>query len=109
MSSSTSSSNPVTWRRFALGVLAVFACGSAALWLLLAALDPWGALPLHAGLPREPADHSQRWAYPELARDARFDAAIIGNSASRLINPADLDPAVGAHFVNLAMVHAYAY
>lgn len=109
MTSGPVTSRSPTWRRFALGLLAVFAGGSAALWLLLAALDPWGALPLHAGLPRGPADHSQRWAYPELARDARFDSAVIGNSGSRLINPADLDPALGARFVNLAMVRAFPY
>ena len=107
MSSSTSSSK--RWYSFVAALLATFAGGSALLFLLLAAADPWGALPWRSPLPRVPADHSQRWAYPELARDRRFDSAIIGNSASRLINPADLDPAMGAHFVNLAMVHAYAW
>ncbi len=110
MSSSTSSSDPPgVWRRFVLALLAMFAGGSAALFLLLAALDPWGALPLHLSAGRVPADHSQRWAYPELARDAGFDAAIIGDSTARLINPAALDPATGARFVNLAMVQAQAF
>jgi hypothetical protein len=97
------------WRAFVLRLLAVFMGGSLALVALLALLDPWGALPFSSPLPRLPADHSQRWAYPELARDRRFDAAIIGDSASRLLNPADFDKAVGARFVNLAMVHAYAF
>lgn len=79
------------------------------LFLLLAAIDPWNALPLHAPLPRRPADQSQRWAYPALARDLRFDAAIFGNSTARLINPAPLDAAFGARFANLAMVRAYAF
>ncbi|MBV9357423.1 MAG: hypothetical protein JO023_18075, partial [Chloroflexi bacterium] len=61
-----------------LRLVGVFAGGSAALWLLLAALDPWGAFGSPVPVPRGPADHSQRWAYPELARDPRFDAAIIG-------------------------------
>ena len=97
------------WRAFVLRLLAVFMGGSLALVTLLGLLDPWGALPFPSPLPRLPADHSQRWAYPELARDRRFDAAIIGDSASRLLNPADFDKAVGARFVNLAMVHAYAF
>jgi hypothetical protein len=108
MSSSTSSSDR-PWRRFTARLVAVWAGGSAALFLLLALLDPWGALGLPITLPRQPADHSQRWAYPELARDQRFDAAIIGDSASRLFNPADLDAATGDHFANLAMVHAFAW
>ena len=99
----------MTWRAFVLRLLAVFLGGSASLVVLLALLDPWGALPFPSPLPRLPADHSQRWAYPELARDRRFDAAIIGDSASRLLNPADLDPAVGGRFVNLAMVNARAF
>ncbi len=99
----------MAWRRFVLHLLAVFACGSLALFTLLALADPWGTLPVPSPLPRTPADHSQRWAYPEIARSPGTDAAIIGNSTSRLFNPADLDPAVSARFVNLAMVHSFAY
>lgn len=97
----------MAWRRFVFQLVAVFLGGSLALFALLALLDPWGAL--GSPVPTIPADHSQRWAYPELARDKRFDAAIIGNSGSRLLNPADLDPATDARFVNLSMVRAYAY
>jgi hypothetical protein len=108
MSSSTSSSDRA-WRRFAARLVAVWAGGAACMFVLLALLDPWGALGLPIHLPRQPSDHSQRWAYPEIARDQRFDSAIIGDSATRLFNPADLDRAAGAHFANLAMVHAYAW
>ena len=92
-----------------LRLLVVFAGGSAALLLLLAALDPWGAVGLPFSLPHRPADRSQRWAYPELARDPRFDAVIIGNSSARLLDPAALDPALGARFANLAMLNAQAW
>lgn len=99
----------MNWRKFFLHLLGVFGGGSALLFLVLVLADPWGTLPFPSPLPRTPADHSQRWAYPELARSPKFDAAIIGNSTSRLFNPADLDPAVGATFANLAMVHSFAY
>ena len=99
----------MTWRPFVLRLLAVFLGGSIALFAVLVLADPWGTLPFRSPFPRTPADHSQRWAYPELARSPRFDAAIIGNSTSRLFNPADLDPAVDATFVNLAIVHSFAY
>src|SRR5579875_2660432 len=99
----------MSWRPFVLRLLAVVLGGSSALFVLLALLDPWCTLPFRSPLPRVPADHSQRWAYPELARDPRFNAAVIGNSASRLINPAALDPALDAHFANLAMIHGYAW
>ena len=97
------------WRAFFLRTVAVFLGGSALLFLALALLDPWGAMPFTSPFPRLPADHSQRYAYPELARDERFDAAIIGDSASRLLNPADFDPVLSARFVNLAMIHAFAF
>lgn len=99
----------MSWRAFVLRLMSVVLGGSIALFLLLVLADPWGTLPFRSPLPRVPADHSQRWAYPELARSARFDAAIIGDSTSRLFNPADLDPAVSATFVNLAIVHSFAY
>lgn len=97
------------WRAFVFRFLAVFIGGSALLFAVLLFADPWGTLPFSSPFPRTPADHSQRWAYPELARSPRFDAAIIGDSTSRLLDPADLDPVTDSRFVNLAMVHAFAF
>ncbi len=99
----------MAWRKFFLQLLGVFLGGSALLFLVLVLADPWGTLPFPSPIPRTPADHSQRWAYPELARSPKFDAAIIGNSTSRLFDPADFDPVIGATFVNLSMVHSFAY
>lgn len=98
-----------TWRRFSLHLLAAILGFSGLMFVALALADPWGAILPFPILPHTPADRSQRWAYPEMARDPRFDAAIIGNSSGRLLDPAILDPAVGAAFINLAMVRAYPY
>ncbi len=97
------------WRRFFIQLVLVVFGGCAAFFGVLLLADPWGTMPFRSPLPHVPADKSQRWAYPELARSPRFDAAIIGNSSGRLLNPADLDGPVGATFVNLAMVHAFAW
>ena len=99
----------MAWRTLFLRLIAVCYGGSAVVVLLLVLLDPWGMLPARSPIPRQPADPNQRWAYPELARNPSFDAAILGNSASRLLNPADLDPAVGARFVNLSILSGRAY
>ena len=99
----------MNWRRFVLRLVGVVVGGCLALVLLIALADPWGTLPFRSPLPRMPADHSQRWAYPELARERRFDSVIMGDSASRLFKPGILDPAVDARFVNLAMVRGFAY
>src|SRR5947209_3487127 len=110
MSSSTSSSDstsrsngPAGWRRFfrlAAGSAAFFV---ALIYAFVVVVDPWGTLPLSPPFDRVPVTGNQRFAYPMLARSPAFDSAIIGTSTSRLLRPAALDPAFGAHFVNLAM------
>lgn len=97
----------MAWRRFFLQLLAVIVGGVVVLLAALVALDPWGMG--WRALPGGPADRSQRWAYPEMARDGGFDAAVIGNSTARLLDPALLGPALGARAINLAMVKAYPY
>lgn len=80
-----------------------------ALFLFIVAVDPWGSLPLHLPLARVPVSSNARYAHPMLARDARFDGAIIGTSTSRLLRPDQLNPLFGASFANLAMNDAHAY
>ncbi len=71
-------------------------------YLFIALVDPWGGLPLSPALPRVPVTTSARFAFPMLARDARFDSAVIGSSTARLLRPDRLNPLFGARFVNLA-------
>ena len=72
-------------------------------------VDPWDALPLSPPLPRVPISSNARFSFPALARSAAFDSVVLGTSAARLLRPAELDPAFGAHFANLAMNSATAY
>jgi len=72
-------------------------------------VDPWDTLPLSPPLPRGPISTNARYAFPALARSARFDAVVLGTSTARLLQPALLDPAFGARFANLAMNSATAY
>ena len=97
------------WRRFFILALGGATALGLALYLFVVLVDPWGALPLSLPLPRVPVSTNARYAHPMLAREARFDSAIIGTSTSRLMKPVDLDPLFGAHFVNLAMNDAHAY
>jgi len=104
MSSSISSSDtPARWRRFfrlAAGSAAVFV---ALIYAFTVVVDPWGMLPLSLPFDRVPVTGNQRFSYPVLARSPLFDSAIFGTSTSRLLRPDALNPAFGAHFVNLAM------
>ena len=78
-------------------------------YLFVVLVDPWGMLPLHLPMARVPISTNARYSFPALATDAKFDAAIIGTSTSRLLRPAVLDGAFGAHFANLAMNAATAW
>jgi hypothetical protein len=109
VSSSISSSEPAAWRRFFLRAVASAAAGSAALYAFVVLVDPWGVLPFHIPAERAPVSTNARYAFAGLARERRFDAAIIGTSTSRMLRPAALNEAFGARFVNLAMNAATAY
>ena len=66
-------------------------------------------LPLSPGLPRVPVSTNARFSMPMLATSSRFDSAVVGSSASRLLRPEALDGLLGGRFVNLSMNAATAW
>ena len=80
-----------------------------ALYLFIVLIDPWGMLPLHLPIKREPISTNARFSFPALAIDPHFDAVIVGTSTSRLLRPAVLDGPLRARFANLAMNAATAW
>lgn len=90
----------IAWSRWFL----LAALGFAALvFAFLAVLDPFG-LRVHAGQAARPImDINQRYMYPQLVRSGAFDAAVVGTSTMRLIDPQALSRDLDARFVNLAM------
>ncbi len=92
-----------SWSRFVALFAAVFFGGSGLLVLLILGVDPYdsGRLPSFGlgGI----VDDNPRTASVSRGRDARFDAAIIGNSHGQLLSPARLDPATGLRFVQLTV------
>ncbi|WP_244458143.1 hypothetical protein [Roseomonas fluvialis] len=104
MSSSTSSSeDPARWARFVRRLLGTAATLVVVVYAFIALVDPWGMLPLRLPLPRETVTTNQRFSYPMLARDPRFDSVVIGTSSARLLRPPELDQAFGGRFANLSM------
>jgi hypothetical protein len=89
--------------------VATAAGGCVALYAFVALVDPWGVLPFHIPAERPPVSTNARYAFAGLAREPRFDAAIIGTSTSRMLRPAALNEAFGARFANLSMNAATAY
>lgn len=54
-------------------------------WILL--VDPYDNVWFSPPLEREPVSKNQRFTYPALARNQRFDSLILGTSSIRLLNP----------------------
>ncbi len=97
------------WRTFFCATAGTAAAVTAFLFLFVAIVDPFDSLPLSPSLSRPPIATNARFSFPALARSRRFDSAVIGNSTSRLLRPAQLDGVLDARFVNLAMNAATAY
>jgi hypothetical protein len=70
---------------------------------LIVAMNPFGNLPVHAFGEHVIMDGNERYQYPAIARSGAFDSAVIGNSTSRLLDPAWLEPLFGGRFANLAL------
>ena len=105
--SSISSSDP--WRRFFRTLIAACLLATAIVYGFIVTVDPFDTLPLSPRFTRWPVDGNARYAFPALARSARYDSAVFGTSTSRLLRPVTLDRLFGARFANLAMNSATAY
>jgi hypothetical protein len=106
MSSSTSSSD---WRRFFRLAAGTAMLAVTLVYASVVLVDPFDTLPLSPPAERVPVASNARFAFPSLARSARFDSAVFGTSTSRLLRPEVLNAAFGARFANLAMNAATAY
>jgi hypothetical protein len=110
MSSSISSSDtPSAWRRFFWLAAGTALVCVAVIYAFVVLVDPFDTLPLSPPAKRWPVATDARFAFPALARSARFDSAIFGTSTTRLLRPAELDPLFDARFANLAMNSATVY
>lgn len=99
----------MAWRRFVFFLIGAFAICSCACYGFILVMDPYQNVPFAPDLPRAPVSQNQRYAYPALARDPRFDSAIVGTSMVRLLKPERLNELLDARFVNLAMNSATAH
>ena len=99
----------MSWRRFLRTAIIGFVALVVFVYALILLVDPYQNIPFSLPLDRAPISTNQRFAYPALARDPRFDSVIIGSSTLRVLNPENLDGLTGARFANLAMNSATAY
>jgi hypothetical protein len=102
-------SRPVTWRSFAIRLLAVFAGGIAGLYAFVLLIDPYNVIPFSLPIERPLVSINQRYMYPQVVRSGRFDSFVVGTSTSRLLDPDILNAEFGVKFANLAMDSATAW
>lgn len=93
------------WRWFLGTLVGTLAFLAGVLWIV----DPYGNLPGSPPLDRTAMASNQRFSYPAVARDPRYDSAVFGTSTARMLEPGKLDEALGGRFANLSMNSATAY
>ncbi len=98
-----------TWKTFFRRCLIAIVGATLGIYALIVIVDPYDTLFLSPPLERAPVVQNQRFAFPALARKARFDSAIFGTSTARLIKPKVLNRLTGGRFANLAMNSATSY
>ncbi len=76
-----------------------------AVWLV----NPYNNLPFSPPLKRAPMASNQRFSYPAIARNEKFDSLVVGTSTTRLLRPDVLNEGFRAKFANLSMNSATAY
>jgi hypothetical protein len=109
MSGGAEGAPAAAWRRFTTTFGgAGLALGLAAIGFV-ALMDPYGLRAAPGRPPGPLMDSNQRFLYPQIVRSGVYDAAVIGTSTARLLDPEMLGRAFGARFANLAMNAATPY
>ena len=75
----------------------------------IACVDPHAHLAWSPRAERALVNGNQRFSYPAVARDPRFDSFVLGTSTTRMLEPRHLDTRLGGRFANLSMNSATAY
>ena len=98
----TSDSSLRPWTRFLLWFCGATLLLGCVLVGLIVWANPYRNIPF-ASSDRPLMDVNQRYLYPAVARDPRFDSAVLGNSTIRLLRPELLNQTLGGQFAQLAM------
>ncbi len=70
-------------------------------WLVV--IDPYRVIPIAPAFDRQPIQRNRNYSVAGLARDPRFDSAIIGSSTSAMVNPEHMNAEFGGRFVSLTL------
>lgn len=90
------------WKGFACWCAGGFGVVIAVMVLLLVLFDPYHNIPFAPPFERHYMENNQRYMYPALARDPRFNSTVLGTSAVRMLPPDSLNKGFDANFSYLA-------
>ena len=91
------------WKRFLFWLIGFFVGGLMLCIGLIVLANPYGNIPVAPFRDRPIMDINQRWMYPAVARNPRFDSMVTGTSTIRLLEPTRLEGLFGGSFAQLAM------
>lgn len=89
------------WRRFVLGVLAVFGGGISVIYAALIVLDPYDTGRFPTFMPAGITDEHAQINIASRGRNPSFNAAVFGNSHGQLLNPNSLSVETGFKFLQM--------
>lgn len=98
-----SSAQSTAWSAHARAIIVTFVALVIGLIAFVGILNPYGNLPVSLFGSHTVMDINQRFQYPALIREARFDSFVLGTSTSRLLEPRRLDERFGGTFINLGI------
>ena len=87
------------WRRFIVIMSTSLAALTLFCFSFVVLVDPYDSLPFSLDFERVQVDGTQRLFYPALARNSRFNSAVIGTSNVRLIKPDILNNVLGGRLL----------
>jgi len=95
--------NRPSWSQFVVTTVLVIVSGLAGIFVFIAAVNPYGNLPVSLPFPYHRVTGNERYAFPGLLKRKSYDSAVFGTSTAMLLHPRDLNEKLGGRFINLSM------
>lgn len=93
----------ISWMRFVqLSAATAFAC-VVAIAAFVAGVNPYGNLPVSLPYEHFRVTGNERYSFPGLLKQKRYDSAVLGTSTAMLLHPKQLNKDLGGQFINLSM------
>jgi hypothetical protein len=97
------------WQQYVLVMILAGLITPLILYLTIIIIDPYDSVAFSPKWDRYPPRGDHRHWNAKLLKNSSFDSLVLGSSTAMLLNPEELNVAMGARFVNLGMPLATPY